>query len=259
LTTPRLFVPVTLRGRRHLELDNGQRHYLQSVLRLREGGKVALFDGSGWDFEACLLNFKTDGATVEILSAHPRPVSPLRIVLAQALAKSDRMDFIIQKTTELDVAGIVPFRAQRSVSRISPERAAVKQARWQSIAREAAEQSGRGDIPEILAPVPFDKMLRLAGDGAARLIFWEGETQRGIRQVLHEEAARRRQEFFVVVGPEGGLAWEEIEAATASGFVAVSLGRQVLRVETAALAVVSVLQYELGTLGGIPGQDQPRD
>lgn len=251
LTTPRLFVQHLPKDRKHLHLDKEYRHYLKSVLRLREGEKLSLFDGSGWDFEARLLHFTDEAAFIEILAAYPRPEPIIRITLAQALPKSDKMDFIIQKATELGITKMIPFKSARSVPRIASDKASVKQVRWQRIARAAAEQSGRVDIPDITEPLPFDDMLTYAGKADVKLIFWEGESRRGIRKTLRKGIPGQAKDIFIIVGPEGGLTWDEVERASAEGFVPVSLGRHILRVETAVVAILSILQYELGTLGTI--------
>jgi 16S rRNA (uracil1498-N3)-methyltransferase len=156
------------------------------------------------------------------------------------------MDGIIRHATELGAERIIPFLAERSVPRWQSEQLPRKRERWQKIAVEASRQCGRPDIPEIGEIVTFERMLRDVPESGLRLIPWEEETKTGIREILRDPARSGLKEFVLVIGPEGGFSAGEIELARQAGLLSVSLGKRVLRVETASLAVLAILQYERG-------------
>jgi 16S rRNA (uracil1498-N3)-methyltransferase len=142
------------------------------------------------------------------------------------------------------------------VPHLTPDKTAAKQIRWQKIAREAARKCHSGSIPEVSAILAWENMLRSADDGAEKIIFWEEENRISLKQVLRGKGRKQSRDFFLIVGPEGGFSREEIELAERLGFTSVSLGRQVLKVETAALAILAMLQYERGSLDPAPREEE---
>lgn len=229
---PRLFVaPEKLVGER-LVLDADARKYLTKVLRLAAGDEVVIFDGRGTEIEARLVN----GGELSLGRRRAVALPAVAITLLQAVAKGDRMDLVVQKTTELGVTRIVPVLAARSVAR--PERAA----RWQTIAREAARQSGRADVPEVAVPVPLETALATSAE--VRFVLFEGERARSLRRELPGTA----HSVALLVGPEGGFTPAEVESAEKHGFRPVGLGPRILRTETAAIVAVALVQAGLGGL-----------
>ena len=166
--------------------------------------------------------------------------------MLQALPKGKKMDLILQKGTELGVRRFVPFISSRSVSR--PEGGLGKSSRWSKIVLEAARQCGRNFMPAVEKPVPFDEVIsgfaEDSDDGILKLIPWEGEETVGIKSL----ADKKVREVVLLIGPEGGFSEEEVARAGAAGFRSVTLGRRLLRTETAGLATVSILQYLWGDM-----------
>jgi len=165
------------------------------------------------------------------------------LTLLCAVPRGPRMDLLVQKTSELGVARIVPVVTERSVAR--PDAEAGKRARWEKIAREAARQCGRADVPEVAAPTPLADALAAPDLPPRRLALFEGERARSLRAELAETAPAPTA---LLVGPEGGLAPAEMAAARAAGFVPVGLGRLILRVETAAIVAVALVGDAAGAL-----------
>ncbi len=203
----------------------------------------------GHEYKAVVRGFDSRAVHLEVITKEDIRLPDTRITLAQSLPKGSKMEFIIQKATELGVSRIVPFISSRSISRLTGDRATGKAARWRKVAVEASRQSGRGDVPEVSEIVSFDEMLRTEDGDALRIILWEGEAQQGIREILTDERHAGADSFCIVIGPEGGFSWEEIEKARRGGFLSAGLGRLILRTETAPLAVLSILQYEKGLFG----------
>lgn len=212
------------------------------VLRMGVGSRVLTFNGSGQEWE------------VEIVAASPREVvgriveersasreSALRIVLVQGLLKGPKMDYLIQKATEMGVAEIVLLSTNRTVAE-----GFGKVDRWGRIAIEAAEQSGRVFIPKLTGPFPLEAYVAGPGRGA-RLVLWEGEQVGTLAALL--DRAPPPGEVTVLVGPEGGLETDEVALVTRTGFTPVSLGPRTLRAETAAVAALAILQHRWGDLG----------
>ncbi len=156
------------------------------------------------------------------------------------------MDFLIQKATELGVKEIIPFFSSRSVPLLERSRRPERHRRWERIAVEASKQCGRGVVPRVEPPNDYSEMLRIAPPDALRFILWEREGTK-LREVLERSGGKTN--IFFVVGPEGGFSEEEIDEAEKSGFIPVTLGRRVLRAETASLCLLSILQYERGDIG----------
>jgi 16S rRNA (uracil1498-N3)-methyltransferase len=249
---PRIYVSPLPEGTSDIELADDTVRYLRNVLRLGPGDEVLFFDGSGWEYRGVIDRFEDRGSSARIIARQRIPIEiPVRITLAQGLPKGDKMEFIVQKATELGVARIVPFRSSRTIPRRTEERAAKRLERWRRIAAEAAEQCGRGDVPGISGTHSFTEALGAAGAGPVKILFWEAERSLSIREILKSEETRSAKEFFLVVGPEGGLSGEEVEIARQLGFLTASLGQLVLRVETAALAILTIFQYECGLLGAM--------
>lgn len=256
MAIPRIYNPRTLGEGTSAELGEEYCAYLRDVLRLKEGHSLILFDGVGHEYKAVIRGFSTGGVHLEVVTKEDIRLPETRITLAQSLPKGSKMEFIIQKATELGVSRIVPFISSRSIPRLTGDRAAGKAARWRKVAVEAARQCGRGDVPEVSEIVSFDEMLRSADGDALRIILWEAEAQLGIREILTDERHAGVNGFCIVIGPEGGFSWEEIEKARQNGFLSASLGRLILRTETAPLAVLSIIQYEKGLFGSLQ-EDTP--
>ncbi len=249
MTISRIYYPREMETGDRCELTGEERQYVISVLRMRQGEGLLLFDGSGREYEAVILGHDRESVSLEIRGKKILQKETITITLAQSLPKAKKMDFIIEKVCELGASRIIPFLSARSVPRLLPEKSGLKQARWQKIAREAARKCHSRSIPEVGDILDFETMLQSAGGDAIKIIFWEEESRRNLKQVLQGEGNEANRDFFLVVGPEGGFAGEEIERAEGRGFTSVSLGRQILKVETAALAILSIIQYEKGTFG----------
>lgn len=257
MSVPRIYHPQTLDEGITTKLGDDYLVYLRDVLRLGEGSELVLFDGVGHEYRAVIRGFESGAIELEIVTKKDITLPETRITLAQSLPKGGKMEFIIQKATELGSSQIVPFISSRSIPRLAGDRATAKVARWKKVAVEASRQCGRADVPEVSEIMSFDEMLRSADGDALRIILWEGEEERGMREILTDERYKNSTEHWVVIGPEGGFSWEEVERARQRGFLSASLGRLILRTETAPLAVLSILQYEKGFFG-TSGEDTRR-
>lgn len=254
MTMSRIYLPKEMEAGELSELTGKMRQYVLSVLRMKKGDHLLLFDGLGCEYDAVITGHDHEHVNLEIISKKVILVDTINITLAQSLPKAKKMDFIIEKACELGVSSIIPFVSRRSIPNLPPGKALLKQVRWQKIALEAARQCHLNRIPEVGNIHTFEKMLRSAGENDIRIIFWEEETKKYLKQTLEEIRLdaecnlklEKCRDFFLVVGPEGGFAEEEVRLAESMGFTSVSLGGQILKVETASLAILSIIQYERG-------------
>ena len=246
LTIPRIYSPVALEKGKLCELGQDNHKYLKQVLRLEPGARINVFDGFGHEFAATIKSFAADSVAVELGDQVQTSGRNIKITLGQALPKAGKMDVIVRHAAELGADVIIPFTAERSVSRIAVEKNPLKTARWQKIAREAARCSRSSQITEVLPVVSYEAMLAQTGGQRLKMIFWEEEDQKWIKDILSDSRWEDATDVFIIVGPEGGLSQNEILKAKESGFISVSLGRQILKVETAAMAIISIIQYEKG-------------
>jgi 16S rRNA (uracil1498-N3)-methyltransferase len=235
---PRIFVPPERLDGDRVTLTGEAHKHLAKVLRLQEGDDVLVFDGRGHEIEARVASVGARQIDLALGARRALAAPPVAITLLQAVPRGERMDLLVQKTTELGVAAIVPVIAQRSVARPPAGRAR----RWQTIASEAARQSGRADVPVVAEVLELDAALSAAK--GMRLLLWEEERGTSLRAALEKVAS----EVALLVGPEGGWTAEEVEAARRAGFVPVGLGPRVLRVETAAIVAVALVQAAAGGL-----------
>lgn len=200
------------------------------------GEQVILSDGAGGERDAVVATIHRDRADLRYVSPlRQRPVSGLRITLAQALLKGDKLDWVIEKATELGVDRVRLFESERVIAGIS----VAKLERLRRLATSAAKQCQRAQVPDISSVVPWPVLLEADGD-AQRFVFWE-EAVAPLRQVV--ATIPTPQDVVVIIGPEGGLTQNEVEAAQAAGCHIVSLGEHILRAETAALAAVTLCRY----------------
>lgn len=221
--------------------------HMRRVLRLTVGDAVTLFDDAGFEHEAVIGSLNSERGELEISRSYQAGrESPLALTLALALTKGEKMDIVIEKATELGVQRIQPFTSSFTVPRLDGKKIFSRTERWQKIALSAAKQCGRTQVPEILPLCDFDQMIAGAGADQLRLLFWEKETARTLRQV--HEANGSANSILVAVGAEGGLSDGEAQLAVARGFHTVQLGKRILRAETAAVAVLALTQFLWGDL-----------
>ena len=237
---PRLFVDTELRPRSKLALPEDAAHHAARVLRLREGDPVVLFDGRGGEYDARLFMPGRGQVVAEIGAWREiERESPLAVTLVQAISTGEKMDFTIQKATELGVAAIQPVLTAKSVVRLSAEREAQKLARWKRIAIAACEQCGRNRLPVVREAMSVDAYCGTPGDASLRLLLSpEGKTGLKERQI--------GRAVIIAAGPEAGFSAEEEMLLQRAGFVPVRLGPRVLRTETAALAALAALNALAG-------------
>lgn len=254
MTLPRIYSSENLQHATVCVLGADNLRYLKTVLRLKPGDPVLVFDGFGHEFEARIDRFNPSGVNVALLQMTARTDKNIRIILAQAIPKAAKMDLIVKTAAELGADEIIPFAALRSVSRIEADKAQEKVKRWQKIVQEAARCTRSVGVAVIAPVLSFPDMLLRAAPSALKMIFWEEEDQETIRDVLSDPSVTGIKEYFIIVGPEGGLSHDEITRARDAGFVSVSLGRQILKVETAAAAILSIIQYEKGIFSRRAGE-----
>jgi 16S rRNA (uracil1498-N3)-methyltransferase len=238
-----VYVDAPLAAGTRVTLAGGAARHVTRVLRLRVGEALTLFNGSGGEYAASIE--QSQGGRVAVAIGEPRAIereSPLALTLAQGVSRGERMDLVVQKATELGVSGVVPVLSERSVVRLTAQQAERRLNHWRAIAVAACEQSGRNRLPAIASPVPLKDFLRTNTDGSMRLLLSPAAT------ATLADLPRLVSAVTVLIGPEGGLAEAEQEAAVAAGFRPVRLGPRVLRTETAAITALALLQREFGDL-----------
>ena len=220
-------------------------NHIKNVLRIRQGEEMLVSDGTGRDYLCQAEEIAGQEVTVRILETEEEGRElPSRIWLFQGLPKSDKMEFIIQKAVELGASEIVPVSSRRCVVRLDRKKAEHKVSRWNGVAASAAKQSKRMIVPGVHEVMGFREALEYAGNMDVRLIPYEkAEGMAAARELL--SGIRAGQSVAVFIGPEGGFEEEEIEEARAGGFLPVSLGKRILRTETAGMTVLSILMYLL--------------
>lgn len=239
MRNPRIHTDQVLSAGSELVLTGNAAHHAGRVLRMEAGQWLTLFNGDGLDYQAEILEAGRKSLQVYITeSFEPGTESPLTITLGQVMSRGDRMDYAIQKATELGVTHIQPLTSDRCEVRLSGDRERKRVANWQQVAISAAEQCGRARIPDVAPPI--------------KLAEWLSGCNQDLRLVLHDRGAPLSSatgtpdSIALLVGPEGGLDDHEIDAANNSGFVPLALGPRVMRTETAPVAALGLCQWLWG-------------
>jgi 16S rRNA (uracil1498-N3)-methyltransferase len=230
-------------------LTGTEARHITKVLRMGTGDRLILVDGQGNRFQACILSSGKGTARVRIEKTVPTPEpSPVEMTICQALIKSRPMDLVIQKCSELGVTCIIPFNSDRTIIKLDKTRVASKTRHWKEIARSSTKQADRDKPPRVADITSFAHCLdEDGGEGILKVILWEEEGALDLKACLKSSTLVKK--FRGIVGPEGGFTHEEVRLAEAKGFTPVSLGRRILRAETAAIALAAIVQYECGDLG----------
>ena len=245
--TPRVHLPGPLHAGAEHRLERELAHYLTRVLRLRPGDDLEVFDGEGARHGATLLAVDSRHAVLRIDAARPGlPDSPLPVFLAQCLSAGEKMDWTIEKAIELGAHGIIPLQSRRSVVRLDDDRAQRRAEHWQRLAIAACMQCGRDRLPRIEPVRPLASWLQSAWPRSTRLVLAPGA-----RAAIGSIETPEPGPLLILVGPESGLADDELDAAVNAGFQPVSMGPRILRTETAGLAAIAVLQARFGDLAAM--------
>ncbi len=217
--------------------------HIARVLRMKAGDGLTLCDGGGMFYDAVITDVRGGEVIAEISEGYPAPTEPgVKVTLFQAIPKNPKLEFIIQKATEIGVCRIVPVNTARIVARLEKEN---KLQRLQKIAAEAAKQSRRGIVPEVCAPVTFEMAVRMSAELELSVIPYEEEKSLSLRDFLRGKTAA---EVGIFIGPEGGFEQGEIELARSAGVTPVTLGPRILRTETAGLVAAALTLYEQGEM-----------
>jgi 16S rRNA (uracil1498-N3)-methyltransferase len=230
-------------------LKGQQAHQVRNVMRMSPGDHIIVLDNKGWEYEVVLESVGKSEIKGKVREKREATGEPsVQITLYQSLLKQDKFEWILQKCTEVGVKRFVPLITQRSVIRTLDAINPKKLARWQSIITEAAEQSGRGRIPQVSPPMDFeDSLVNLAGFDCCLIAFPQTQGV-GVRRALQHGHKRAPTTITLFVGPEGGFTQEEVEHSRARGAIPISLGPRTLRTETAAVVAASLILYELGEM-----------
>lgn len=241
MATPRFYCPNPLSLGNTLELPDNAAVHASRVLRMQVGEKAILFNGDGYDYLAELVVVSKNQVSVKVISSQlVGNESPLKITLLQGISAGDRMDFTIQKAVEMGVSSIQPISTQRSVVKLSAERAEKRLEHWQNVMISACEQSGRAVVPEIAAPVSLAQWF------GKKPTFDLGITLAPTATQSLKELSKPTGNICLLIGAEGGLTDNEIDLASLQGFQPVTLGKRILRTETAALAAIAAMQILWG-------------
>ena len=239
---PRFFVENEAICADRITISGEDARHISHSLRMKPGEKLTVCGPDGTEYLCAAEHFTAGEVSLAILSRAPSANEPpYRVTVYQSLVRGERFDAVIQKSVEFGAAAVVPVAAARSEVRLSAADAEKKRVRWQRIAQEAAKQCGRAYIPAVAPPVPFEKAVSEAG--GTRLFCYENERTLHLRDAVAR--AQDKSEFSIFIGPEGGFSAEEAALAVSLGADAVSLGRRILRTESAAPFVLACLSYAL--------------
>lgn len=218
-------------------------HHLVNVLRAKVGDEVFISDGAGYDYECRIGNIGKDNAELEILDKFGSVSEPkVKISLFQGVPKGDKLSLIVEKCVEAGIYDIIPVNMARCVSKLSHKDFEKKKPRFEKISQSAAKQSGRGIIPQIHSLVEFDDFLKLKGNFDLVLFPYEEERATTLKSAIKDFGG---ETIAVIIGPEGGFSKEEAEKIIDAGIKSVTLGNRILRTETAGMATVFNILYEL--------------
>ena len=228
-----------------IRIEGGDVNHMKNVLRMKLHEKAEISDGESRTYLCEVEAYEEDVAVLHILEEMEADTEPAsKLYLFQGLPKSDKMELIVQKAVELGVYQVIPVAMKRSVVRLDDKKAAKKADRWNSIAESAAKRAGRSRIPEVTMPLSYNEALKMAEELDVTLLPYElaggmEVTREVIRQI------KSGQSVGIFIGPEGGFEPEEVDAAVSMGAKVITLGRRILRTETAGLATLAVLMFEL--------------
>ncbi|SPD74016.1 putative Ribosomal RNA small subunit methyltransferase E [uncultured Desulfobacterium sp.] len=223
--------------------------HISRVLRMKQGDHIVLMDKKGGRFESSIESISSREVKVRLKRPLEKQASTdLSITLCQAVTKSNAMDLIIQKASELGVESLTPFFSERSVVRLDQDRITNKMMHWKGVAESSAKQCGRAVTMQVESPLELSSLLeKWREKDALKVILWEKEAENDLKSLLKSTCSIK--DFVGIIGPEGGFTEGEVLAGRGAGFIPVSLGVRILRAETAALAIAVIVQYELGDLG----------
>jgi len=220
-------------------------HHITKVLRSKAGDQIICCDGLGKDALVKIDRIESDmiiGTVVSLIKDTRE--SDINVIIAQALPKADKMDLIIQKGTEIGVRSFIPFTSERTIVQLNEKKEQKRIERWMKIAKEAAEQAHRSVIPDILPVINWKQLLnKIANDNIKTLIAYEQEDTKSLYEALEQNSEAKT--ILLVIGPEGGFTEKEIETATEMGAISISLGKRILRTETAGLVGAANIIYHL--------------
>lgn len=222
------------------------RHHIVNVMRLKEGDQI-ICALAGKSAISTIVEITNDLVVAEVVKWEEDSVElPVKVAIASGLPKGDKLEWIIQKGTELGAFTFIPFAASRSVVKWDEKKAAKKVERWNKIAKEAAEQSHRQSIPEVVTPVSFKQLIELSKSYDYKLIAFEEDAKQGESSTLHStlHSIQKGQSLLFVFGPEGGLTAEEVRLLKENGYQSCGLGPRILRTETAPLYALSAVSYQ---------------
>lgn len=237
--------PDQIQGNRAVIRGNDVNH-IKNVLRMKTGDELALSNGrDGKEYRVGIVSFTDDEIECELRFIKEDAIElPCEIYLFQGLPKGDKMELIIQKAVELGVHEVIPVSMARSVVKLDEKKAAAKVKRWQAISEAAAKQSKRGLIPQVQKVMTYKEALAYAKDMEVKLLPYElAEGMSKTKELIKNIGSG--QKIAVFIGPEGGFAAEEVELATKMGFTPITLGKRILRTETAGMTLLSILMYHL--------------
>jgi 16S rRNA (uracil1498-N3)-methyltransferase len=239
MSARRFFVDGSREAGDHVAIGERDAHKIARVLRLHDGDELEIVDAAGHSFDA-RVRLEPHGLHAELVGMRAASTSPgLRIDIAQGIPKGAKMDFVIEKATELGAAAVLPFYSRRSVVQDLGD---AKLERWRRLAKTASAQCDRRDVPEVHAPSTFEALLDRCADYDLLLMPWERAGPDPLRASLPVWLERAHR-VLVIVGPEGGFTADEAELGRAAGAHLVSLGGRILRSETAGLAMLAILEY----------------
>ena len=229
-------------------IDSEDAKHIERVLRLSAGDEITVCDGRGIDYRAVISEINKNSVICDVISSAVCDTEPgVKVTLYQGLPKAAKMDYIIQKTTELGISRIVPVKLSRCVVKLENRAAEKKKTeRWQKIAYEAAKQSGRGVIPEVAMPMSFDAAVSEMLTADMAFAPYECETQTRLSSVI--DSGKAAKSVALMIGPEGGYDITEADKLKAAGIRTITLGRRILRTETAGEAVLAMLMYGMGEI-----------
>ncbi|SEB40872.1 16S rRNA (uracil(1498)-N(3))-methyltransferase [Paenibacillus sp. GP183] len=233
-------------------IEGDDAHHLQRVMRAEVGDEVICSNGKDREARVRITSLDKSSITGEAVEELPMNAEPaVKVWIAQSLPKGDKMEIVIQKGTEIGAARFLPFLSERTVVQYDAKKEAKRTERWQKIAKEAAEQAHRNRVPEVESVLSWKQLLRQADQVDAAWICYEKEDGKQLRTAIQEALeTEKAMSFLFAVGPEGGFTEQEIQQAEAAGFISVSLGKRILRTETAAMVGLTCLLYETGEMGG---------